>query len=131
MGLVKSAFSKTFHMQWHRDKKVYAICIPKLKEGLLGKTAQRLSKRSLSSVLKEMNSLHKASIIYPKGPCPPEIPLFKKALGTGVAFPFPRNKREAASCAKWGRDGRKTSSAGVAKVWRRGVRDRVQGKPAI
>ena len=84
-------------MQRHRNKEINAALIPELKKRLPGKGAQWPGKGTLLSVLKQMNGLHKAAVIYPEGPCPSEILFFKEALGTDVVVSFPRNKGEAAS----------------------------------
>jgi hypothetical protein len=80
----------------HRKKKIHSICIPELKEGLLGEGAQRLGKGCLLSILEPVNGLHKMSLIYAECPGFSEMPFFQKALGTGVVFSLPRNKGKAA-----------------------------------
>jgi hypothetical protein len=67
-----------------------------LKKCLLGEAAQRLGKGCLLSVFEHMNSFHKDSVIYSKGPRFSEILLFKKAFRTSVIFSVPGDKGEAA-----------------------------------
>jgi hypothetical protein len=95
VSLIETPFPEALHVKRHRNKEVNAANIPELKKRLPGNGAQWPGQGTLLSVLKQMNGLHKAAVIYPEGPCLSEIPFLKEALRTSVALSFPRNKGEA------------------------------------